>query len=79
MEPKDTPSPQDVSPDEGAAGGAAVQTQIAALRADMQRLQERITALQSQVATAMSETPAIHARINAALSRLAAAQQKNKP
>ncbi len=77
MEPKDTPpSPSGGSDEPGTSG---VQAQITALRADMQRLQERITALQGQVATAMSETPAIHARINEALNRLAAAQQKNKP
>ncbi|MBL9008370.1 MAG: hypothetical protein JNJ46_29185 [Myxococcales bacterium] len=79
MDSKDAPSPEADLAAEARAGGAAVQAQITALRADMQRLQERITALQSQVATAMAETPEIHARINAALSRLATAQQKNKP
>ena len=76
-EEKTPPAAAELS-DEGAARGEAVQTQIAALRADMQRLQERISALQSQVATAMAETPAINARINAALTRLAEAQTRNK-
>jgi predicted nucleic acid-binding Zn-ribbon protein len=58
---------------------AAVQTQISALRADMQKLQDRMAALQTQVATAMAEAPEINARINAALTRLAAAQKKGGP
>ena len=78
MDEKTTPPATADLSDEGAARSEAVQTQIAALRADMQRLQERISALQSQVASAMSETPAINARINAALARLAAAQQQKK-
>lgn len=64
---------------EDAAGIAAVQTQISALRADLQRLQERMAALHTQVATAMAEAPEINARINAALARLAAAQKKKGP
>lgn len=64
---------------EDSAGIAAVQTQISALRADMQRLQERMAALHTQVATAMAEAPEINARINAALVRLAAAQKKKGP
>lgn len=58
---------------------AAVQKQMTALRADMQKLQERMAALQTQVATAMAEAPEINARINAALARLAAAQKKGGP
>ena len=64
---------------EDSAGIAAVQTQIRALRADMQRLQERMAALHTQVATAVAEAPEINARINAALARLAAAQKKKGP
>lgn len=64
---------------EDSARIAAVQTQISALRADMQRLQERMAALHTQVATAMAEAPEINARINAALARLAAAQKKKGP